>query len=152
MLGSACSAYGVTTSNVPAVTPFGEATAQQAEVCVLRGGAPSPFYTIVVYDNDKLVGATQDGTYFCYLAEPGRHRIVSDAMFGVRTAMLAAEPGRAYYLKQSWLLPGVRGHALSWVDPSVALADIRDEQYALLTEVPANQRLPDAPPFAPALH
>ncbi len=118
---------------------------------MVRGGpVPAPLFTTVVYDNGKLVGATRDETYFCYLAEPGKHVIVSDGTYGSRTALLTAQAGRRYYLKQAWLLPGVRGHALSWIDESVAQDEIQDAQYALLTEVPASEALPGSQPFAPA--
>jgi hypothetical protein len=151
-LSSGCSAFGVTTTETPSVPPFGVAERDdQAKVCVMRGGAvPAPFFTTVVYDNAKLVGATRDGTYFCYFAEPGKHVIVSDGTYGARTALLTARPGGRYYLKQAWLLPGVRGHALSWVDESVARSEIDADEYAVLTEVPGDKVLPGERPFAPA--
>jgi hypothetical protein len=149
-LGTGCSSYGLATGDTPAVAPF-TAAADQAKVCVVRGGAvPAPLFTTVVYDNGKLVGATRDETYFCYLAEPGQHSIVSDGTYGTRTALLTAQAGRRYYLKQAWLLPGFRGHVLSWIDESVAQAEIQDDEYALLTEVPGNETLPGHQPFAPA--
>jgi hypothetical protein len=144
-----CSSYGVTLTEVAPSVPLG-AAAGLAKVCVVRGGAPALFYTTVVYDNAKLVGATTHGTYFCYRAEPGRHVIVSDATFGERSAVLTAEAGRRYYLKQEWLVPGVRGHALSWIDEDTARAEIEGDSYALLSEVPANEELPGAQPLAPA--
>jgi hypothetical protein len=151
-LATGCSSFGVATSETPAVAPF-TAAIDEAKVCVVRGGAvPAPFFTTVVYDNGKLVGATKDETYFCYLAEPGKHVIVSDGTYGSRTALLTAQAGRRYYLKQEWLLPGVRGHALSWIDESIAQDEIRDDPYALLTEVPAREALPGSKPFAPAAH
>lgn len=152
LLACGCSAYRVTTSDAPAVAPFQEPVADRAEVCVLRAGVPAPLYTIAVYDNGKLVGATHDGTYFCYLAEPGEHLIVSDATFGTRSAPLTAMVGRRYFLEQTWLLPAVRGHVLSWVDAPTAREEIEGEQYAVLSEVPAAEALPDARPFAPARH
>jgi hypothetical protein len=149
-LTTGCSSYAVATSETPVVAPF-TATTSDAKVCVVRGGAlPAPLFTTVVYDNGKLVGATKDETYFCYLAEPGKHVIVSDGTYGSRTAFLMAQAGRRYYLKQVWLFPGVRGHALSWIDEAVVQSEIQDDQYALVTEVPANEALPGEQPFAPA--
>src|SRR3984885_10529440 len=116
LLASGCSSFEVSTSETAAVAPFGASTpndAQVAKVCVIRQGFPAPLYTTVVYDNGKLVGATRDATYFCYVAEPGSHAIVSSGTFGDRTATLTAQAGRRYYLKQAWLFPAVRGHALS---------------------------------------
>jgi hypothetical protein len=150
LLLAGCSSYGVTTTEVPAVAPFGAAAAGEARVCVVRGGAPAPLYTTVVYDNAKLVGATVDGTYFCYGAEPGDHVIVSDGTFGRRTARLIAVPGGHYYLKQAWLLPAVRGHALSWIDEPSARDEMDGDAYAVLSEVPASEALPGARPVAPA--
>lgn len=147
---TACSSYGVATSEMPAVAPFTATRANEAKVCVVRGGAPAPLYTTVVYDNGKLVGATKDGTYFCYAVESGKHVIVSDGTFGSPTALLTAQAGRRYYLKQAWLLPAVRGHALSWIDEPAARDEMEGDEYSLLTEVPGNQSLPEASTFAPA--
>lgn len=150
-LSAGCSSFGVTTTGTPALAPFSAAATGAAKICVVRGGdLPAPFFTTVVYDNAKLVGATKDGTYFCYLAEPGKHTIVSDGAYGSRTAELTAQGGQEYYLRQAWLFPGFRGHALSWIDASTAQTEIADDEYALLTEVPGDKALPDARPFAPA--
>ncbi len=150
-LSAGCSSFGVTTTETPALAPFSAAATGAAKVCVVRSGElPAPFFTTVVYDNAKLVGATKDGTYFCYLAEPGQHTILSDGAYGTRTAVLSAQAGQQYYLKQAWLFPGFRGHALSWIDESTAQSEIRDDEYAMLTEVPGDKALPDARPFAPA--
>jgi hypothetical protein len=147
-----CSSFGVTATETPAVLPFSSSAAGEATVCVVRGGAlPAPFFTTVVYDNAKLVGATKDGTYFCYLAEPGKHTIVSDGAYGSRKAVLTAEAGRQYFLKQAWRFPGFLGHALSWIDEPTAQAAIGDNEYAVLTEVPGDKSLPGAQPFAPAV-
>jgi hypothetical protein len=149
-VAAGCSPYGVATSDVAALSPFSP-TDDLAKVCVIRSGFPAPFYATVVHDDGKLVGVTHDETYFCYLAEPGKHVIVSDGAFGTRTADLTAEAGHRYYLRQTWLLPAVRGHAVSWIDESVAQAEVRDAEYARVTEVPGNETLPGATPFAPAL-
>ena len=148
--GPGCSSFGVSTSEAPVVAPFSASAADVAKVCVVRGGAPAPLYTTVVYDNGKLVGATTEDTYFCYLAQPGKHAILSSGTFGDRTASLVAQGGRRYYLKQAWLFPAVRGHALSWLEESVAEDEIRGDEYAVVTEVPGNEALPNAPAFAPA--
>jgi hypothetical protein len=151
VFATGCSSFGVSTTDTPAVAPFGAAAAGQAKVCVVRGGdLPAPFFTTVVYDNAKLVGATKDGTYFCYLAEPGKHTIVSDGAYGSRTAVLTAQAGGQYYLKQAWRFPGFLGHALSWIDEPTAQAEIRSNEYAMLTEVPGDVSLPERQPFAPA--
>jgi hypothetical protein len=150
-LSCGCSAYGVTTTIHPPVAPFGVAAADLAEVCVVRTGAPSPLYTATVFDDAKLVGATRDGTFFCYYAEPGRHEIVSDATFGTQRAQLTAVGGRHYYLKQEWLFPAVRGHALAWVDEATMRDEISTDEYAMLTEVPGDQALPGDRPVAPAM-
>jgi hypothetical protein len=147
---SGCSAYGVTTSSLPAVAPFGLANVDRAEVCVLRSGIPTPFFTVTVHDNAMLVGATLDGTYFCYFAEPGHHSIVSDGAYGARTAALDAIGGHRYFVKQNWLFPAFRGHELVWASEATVEQDIQDAQYASLTEVPGKESLPGSPPFAPA--
>jgi hypothetical protein len=147
---TACSPYALTTSDTPSLSPF-SATSEVAKVCVIRSGFPAPLYTTVVHDDGKLVGATKDETYFCYLAEPGKHVIVSDGAFATRTAELSAEAGHRYYLKQYWLVPAVRGHDVAWIDEAIAQTEVRDAEYARVTEVPGSEALPGAAPFAPAL-
>ena len=150
-LSAGCSSFGLTTSETPAIAPFSASSVAEAKVCVVRSDdLPAPFFTTVVYDNAKLVGATKDGTYFCYRAEPGEHAILSDGAYGNRTAVLTAQAGHQYYLKQEWLVPGFRGHALSWIDESTAQAEIGGDEYAILSEVPGDKALPGAQPFAPA--
>ena len=150
-VSAGCSSFGLSTSETPALAPFGASATGQAKVCVVRSDdLPALLFTTVVYDNAKLVGATKDGTYFCYLAEPGQHSIVSDGTYGNRTAVLTAQAGHQYYLKQEWLIPGFRGHALSWIDESTARAEIGGDEYAMLIEVPGDKALPGAQPFAPA--
>jgi hypothetical protein len=62
----------------------------------------------------------------------------------VRTARLDAQAGRRYFLKQAWLVPAVRGHALSWIDEPAAHEEMDGDEYAVLTEVPGHEVLPDA--------
>jgi hypothetical protein len=145
-----CSSYGLSTSENPAISPFSPA-ADLAKVCVIRSGFPAPLYTTVVHDDGVLVGATRDDTYFCYLAEPGKHVIVSDGAFGTRKANLVAQAGQRYYLKQSWLIPAVRGHAVSWIGEGAALGEVQYAEYARLTEVPGSEALPEGIALAPAL-
>jgi hypothetical protein len=149
-MAAGCSSYGLATSETAAVSPF-SATFNVAKVCVIRSGFPAPLYTTVVHDDGKLVGATKDDTYFCYLAEPGKHVIISDGAFGTRTAQLSAEAGHRYYLRQYWLVPAVRGRDVAWIDEAVAQSEVQDAEYARLTEVPGTEALPGAAPFAPAL-
>ena len=145
-----CSSFGVTTSEMPAVAPFTASETGDAKVCVFRSGIPAPLFTTTVRDNGALVGATKDRTYFCYLAEPGVHRIVSDGTYGETEATFEAAPGRRYYVRQSWLFPAPRGHELSFLDESFAREEMAGDDYSRLVEVPAGSAVPDARPFAPA--
>jgi hypothetical protein len=58
------------------------ATAAHGVVCVVRSGddADEADRTVPVWDNGVLVGATQGASHFCYLAEAGRHLVVSELL------------------------------------------------------------------------
>lgn len=77
LLAGGCAGYRVEVVDVPRVAPFGEEPGL-GRVCVLRPGAFGAVAQAVHLDNGVLVGATQGGrVFFCYLAEPGGHRIVA---------------------------------------------------------------------------
>lgn len=55
----------------------------QARVCVFRPSAGATAAAIAVFDNGRLVGATGDGTCFCYQALPGHHHLESKLEAGL---------------------------------------------------------------------
>jgi hypothetical protein len=71
-----CTTYGVATVSSPPIAAFGpSARPDAATICLYRPTHVGSALTIPVRDNGQLVGVTHAYTYFCWLAEPGRHRI-----------------------------------------------------------------------------
>lgn len=78
LLGSllfGCASYQLAPAPTPPIAPLGPNRADVATVCLYRPTSVGAALTIPVRDNGQLVGATHAFTYFCWFAEPGRHRI-----------------------------------------------------------------------------
>ncbi len=94
-VSSGCSGYhmqrtAAAPSAVSSPPPAGLST-----ICVFRPHGLGTSVIAAVSDNGTIVGATDGSSYFCYLAEPGPHRIrVSDAP----KLALHAKQGKRYYL------------------------------------------------------
>ncbi|HVJ21646.1 MAG TPA: hypothetical protein VM686_39850 [Polyangiaceae bacterium] len=89
-LGAGCSDYRTQRAVVAPVAAPGQAT-----ICVFRPHGLGASVVSPVSDNGAIVGATDNSSYFCYLAEPGPHRIkTADAP----TLSLDAKEGKSYYL------------------------------------------------------
>lgn len=142
---AACSPYqlGPPPADPFAVTrPFTGYIDAMATVCVVRTARLAMAVTFLVHDNDLLVGATRGPTWFCWRAEPGRHRIVvTSEDGGQRFDVDLSERGR-YYLDQGleyrlgFVTP--RGR---WVDEAAAAALFRSSQHRILQGVPARETL-----------
>ncbi|MDI3282282.1 hypothetical protein [Polyangium sp. 15x6] len=120
-----------------------------ARICVVRPYAVAFLVPAVVRDNGRLVGMTKGPSYFCYLAEPGVHRIVSrygddvDAELGSDTvvdANLTAAPGGHYFLHHD--VSSILTLSVGWVEAGRANEMISECDYAELVEVPSNETLP----------
>lgn len=92
-----------------------------ARVCVLRPDSTAASVTMEIRDNGRFVGATRGATYFCYLASPGEHQIVSD-YDDTGPLLLTARPGARYWLHEDVqpILGELHAH-LDWVDETTAL-------------------------------
>lgn len=78
LLLAACSRYAVSETATPTVAPLGPVPRTDAGTfCLYRPSyAGFPFNPkVAVFDNGQLVGATSAYGYFCWLAEPGAHRV-----------------------------------------------------------------------------
>ena len=154
---SACSSYSLAQPKAPPIAAFGPvARTDVATVCVIRPSHFAVGVTFVVHDNRQLVGATRGESYFCYLAEPGRHNIVSttgDSTDEDGEAALAAEAGRRYFLHQDYdNVFGVIVDKLQWVDDARA-RDLLDQgkcDYETISGVPGDEALPPPVPLARA--
>ena len=156
LIGS-CSPYSLAKPASPPLQLFGPPVRTDvATLCVIRPSHTALAVTFAVHDNDQVVGATCGESYFCYQAEPGRHRIVSSTKDPVDTdgsAQLTAEAGRRYWLLQDFdNVFGAIKSKLQWVEESRArdLMDGDGAVYKVIVGVPGDEALPGAVPFARA--
>jgi hypothetical protein len=73
-LATGCSGYQLGRSTT-AASAFSRPAAMSAKICVFRPHGLGTSVVAPVSDNGVIVGATEGSSYFCYLAEPGSHRI-----------------------------------------------------------------------------
>lgn len=122
-------------------------TADAARICVYRPHHVAALVPAVVHDNGRLVGMTRGPSYFCYLAEPGRHTLVTrygddiDAELGTddhAAATVDVAPGERYYLHHD--VTGIMRIAARWQpDADRAERDIADCTYLALHSVPPGE-------------
>ncbi len=145
MVGLGCSPYllGVPPEDATLVTqPFTNYIDSMASVCVIRSSPIARDVTFLVRDNNVLVGATRGPTFFCYRAQPGRHRIVITSDDGEQRFDVTLAPLHGYYLDQGlsyrfgFVLP--RG---VWVDEATAIRLARSSQHRILLGAPARDTL-----------
>jgi hypothetical protein len=148
-LTSACTSYELAVRDPAPPGALDAGPPGLARVCVIRPLAVAQLVPAVVRDNGKLVGMTKGPSYFCYLAEPGQHRIVStygddiDAKLGtgdVAEATLTAAPGGSYFLEHD--VRKIVSLSSRWVTPELASSMIADCDYVELVAVPGDEALP----------
>lgn len=69
-----CSGYRMERAAAPSLA-LAASSSGQANICVFRPHGLGTSVVSPVSDNGVLVGATEGSSYFCYLAEPGKHQI-----------------------------------------------------------------------------
>lgn len=149
---TACTTYTLAQPTEAPIAAFGPASTKSATVCVIR---PSHWHlqsTFVVRDDGQLVGATRGESYFCYLAEPGPHRVLASRSDGQDEGThigLRAEPGRRYWLHMDF--DAYLGTTLEWVDEARARGMVEACDYKELVDAPGEDFLPEAVPYARAL-
>ncbi len=149
---AACTSYTLAQPTEAPISAFGPAATKAATVCVIR---PSHWHlqtTFVVRDDGQLVGATQGESYFCYLAEPGPHRIVampSDSEETATQVNLRAQAGRRYWLHLDF--DRYLGTMLESVDENTARPMVDACDYKELVDAPGEEYIPEAVPYARAL-
>ncbi len=120
-----------------------------ARICVLRPHTVASLVPAVVRDNGRLVGMTKGPSYFCYLAEPGFHAIVTrygddvDETIGsdeVAEATMIVMPGGRYFLHHD--VSKILTLSVRWVEPTDANKMIGECDYAELVAAPSNEILP----------
>lgn len=144
----ACTSWHFVEPATPPVAPFEPPPGELAEICVLRPHLLASGVTFAVRDNGRLVGATRGASYFCYWAQPGRHRITSEAD-DVEQASVVAIPHAHYYLHQKVKnLLGVVTSPLEWVAEMEARQMVQTCDYRVLSGVPEGFERPPANPIA----
>ena len=141
----ACSAYqiGPPPADPLAVPrPFTGYVDAMATVCAIRTARLAMAVTFLVHDNDLLVGATRGPTWFCWRAEPGRHRITVTSEDGGQRFEVDLQARGRYYLDQGleyrlgFVTP--RGR---WVDESTAATLLQTSEHRVLQAAPAREPL-----------
>lgn len=151
MLTAGCAGYRVTKADSPPLRPSAAPPQGMAQVCVFRLGWPAPKVVIAVRDNGRLVGGTRGSGYFCYLAQPGVHRILSQSPDAKDEIRLEAKGDERYYLQQNVEDYFGAVHAFAaWVDEAEALRRMSECDYYLLSDAPGSDELPRSVPRAPA--
>ena len=150
-LVAACSPYTLVTTQ-PTLSPSRDASPNLATICVIRSSPMARLVTFAIHDNAQLVGATRGDSYFCYLAEPGTHTIVSDTADstdspGALTLTVAAA-GRYWVLQDHHNHFGsIESELGALADPAAVALAARCE-YKRLDRVHAGERLPETVPLA----
>lgn len=146
----ACSPWGFVEPKTPPIAAFAAPPNQLAQICVLRPHLLAGAVTFPVRDNGKLVGATRGASYFCYWAQPGQHRVTSEAD-DVQEANVQTIAGARYYLHQRVKNTfGFVSSPMEWVSETEARTMVETCDYRVLTEVPDGAERPPANPIAAA--
>jgi hypothetical protein len=146
-----CTTYTLAQPTEPPIAAFGPSSTKAATVCVVRPSHWALAATFVVHDGTQLVGATKGESYFCYLAEPGPHRIVASRGDGTdETAQIGlhAQAGRRYWLHLDF--DRDFGTQLEWVDEDRAHPLVEACDYKELVDAPDGEEAPEGVPYARA--
>ncbi len=131
-VGVGCGTYAVTPS-APPTLPLPEGA---AKICLVRRGADGVLATYPIKDNNILVGATVEGSCFCYFAAGGHHdlEIRTD---GFDSLSLDVKAGSEYVLLQRMQsAAGKVRSQMERLDAEKGKAAMGACQYSVLTEVP----------------
>ncbi|HVK70811.1 MAG TPA: hypothetical protein VM694_40430 [Polyangium sp.] len=149
LLALSCTKYELAMHENAPPSAFAPLPSDAARICVLRPHGVASLVPAVVRDNGRLVGMTKGPSYFCYLAEPGSHTILTrygddvDAELGsdaLVDATLTAAPGGHYFLHHD--VSAILTLSVKWVEATKANEMIAECDYAELVAVPSNESLP----------
>ncbi|MSP63433.1 MAG: hypothetical protein EXR72_24435 [Myxococcales bacterium] len=147
-----CSPFWVARPEAPPIDALGRPPGGLGQLCVVREFWGVSAVTLVVRDNGHVVGATRGPSYFCYFAEPGRHRIVSEVsdsgrIDAPRETAVEILPGGRYYLAQT---VAAGGQTIGWISEADAGKRVEKCGYQVLIRGPGNDPLPGMTPVAGA--
>lgn len=146
-----CTTYTLAQPTEPPIAAFGPSSIKAATVCVIRPSHWALATTFVVHDDTQLVGATKGESYFCYLAEPGPHRILAsrgDASEDAAQIGLHAQAGHRYWLHVDF--DRDFGTQLEWLDEDTARPMVESCDYKELVDAPDGEDAPEGVPYARA--
>jgi hypothetical protein len=132
----ACSEYRTRSVEHPPIPAFSATSTEHATICVFRPHGLGRSVIAPVSDNGAIVGATDGSSHFCYLAEPGMHR--------VRTAdapqlELTVSAGTHYFVMHDL---NVGPDKLTRITPESARQLAAYSDYALLRATPRGIPVP----------
>jgi hypothetical protein len=133
-----CSPYRVIRPDAPPLDARAEPPFGCGEICVVHPHSVDQ-RTLAVRDNGALVGATRGPSYFCYRAEPGRHRLTVSRARGAADFVVAA--GARQFVHQA----AGPGASLEMVDDATGRSMLARVDYALLVAAPEDEELPTDP-------
>lgn len=155
---SGCTRYEIAARDTAPEKTFDALPANTGQICVIRPHNVALLVPAVVRDNRRLVGMTKGPTWFCWLAEPGVHKIKTrygddvDENLGtdeVTDAAILVEPGGRYYLHHD--VSKILSLSVRWVlDPAEASAMIAECEWADLVGGPEGEKLPAPGEVIPA--
>lgn len=131
-MAAGCGTYAVMPTAAPTL-PLPEGA---AKICLVRRGSEGALLTSPVKDNAILVGATVNGSCFCYFAANGHHdlEVRTD---GFDELQLDVKPGdEVVLLQRMQAAAGKVRSQLERLDAAKAKAAMGACQYSVLTEVP----------------
>ncbi len=149
-LVNACTRYELAARDTAPGKTFDPLPPNTGQICVIRPHNVALLVPAVVRDNRQLVGMTKGPTWFCWLAEPGVHKIMTrygddiDENLGtdeITDAAILVEAGGRYYLHHD--VSKILTLSVRWIlDPAEANAMISECQWADLVAGPSEERLP----------
>jgi len=151
LLAGACTRYEIAPRDTAPAKTFDPLPPNTGQICVIRPHNVALLVPAVVRDNRRLVGMTKGPTWFCWLAEPGVHKIMTrygddiDENLGtdeITDAAILVEPGGRYYLHHD--VSKILTISVRWVlDPAEANAMIAECEWADLVAAPSGEKLPE---------
>lgn len=149
---SGCSRYWVGRPTAPPIDALGRPPTGLGQLCVVRPYWGATAVTLVVRDNGTIVGATHGPSYFCYFAEPGAHRIVSEVSDAgmvekPRETRIEIARGGRYFLQQT---VEAGGTVLAWLSEAEAAKIVDTCGYQVLIAGPPSDTMPGMTPVAGA--
>jgi hypothetical protein len=160
LFSTACTRYELAARETAPPKTFDSLPPNTGQICVVRPHNVALLVPAVVRDNRQLVGMTKGPTWFCWLAEPGVHKIVTrygddiDENLGtdeITDAAILVEAGGRYYLHHD--VSKILTISVRWIlDPAEAKAMIAECEWVDLVAGPSGEKLPSPGDVVHAAH